>query len=173
MFRELVKLWHPDRFERLPELRELAEERLKEINDAYDKIKSWQSNEIKNTKPHVKKKKPTRDEKKDRFRVVKKESLEKLIKEWIPAGRAAVRAANRAVHAARDFTKKVASAIPTDIFGQGGKNPFENKNSSPSPGSDEPRPENGLKNMDDAVEKSFKEVFEEVAAAKRRRKKTK
>ncbi len=164
-FRDLVKLWHPDRFERLPELKELAEERLKEINDAYDKIRSSQAHAASRQKPRAKKKKPPRKEKKDRPPVEKKGSLETLIKEWAPAARAMVGKANRAVHAAADFTRKMTSALPTDFF----KKHVKNKNASTSPGPDGPRTEDGLKEADDVVEKSFKEVFEEVAKRRLRR----
>ena len=33
-YRDLVKVWHPDRFEHDPRLRQKAQERLKEINEA-------------------------------------------------------------------------------------------------------------------------------------------
>lgn len=37
-YRDLVKVWHPDRFTHDPKLRKKAEEKLKEINVAYQKI---------------------------------------------------------------------------------------------------------------------------------------
>jgi CheY-like chemotaxis protein len=41
-YRELVQVWHPDRFTHNPELRHRAEEKLKVINDSYSRIKSRQ-----------------------------------------------------------------------------------------------------------------------------------
>ena len=38
--RDLAKVWHPDRFVHDPELRQKAEHRLKEINEAYDQLRS-------------------------------------------------------------------------------------------------------------------------------------
>jgi hypothetical protein len=38
--RKLVKVWHPDRFSRTPRLMELAQEKLKEINLAYEHVLS-------------------------------------------------------------------------------------------------------------------------------------
>jgi DnaJ domain len=38
--RDLAKVWHPDRFLHDPPLREKAQERLKEINEAYELLKS-------------------------------------------------------------------------------------------------------------------------------------
>jgi DnaJ-domain-containing protein 1 len=37
-YKNLVKVWHPDRFQHDPKLREKAEQKLKEINTAYDKL---------------------------------------------------------------------------------------------------------------------------------------
>src|SRR6185295_14120278 len=37
-YRELVKVWHPDRFSHDPKLREKADEKLKKVNDAYERI---------------------------------------------------------------------------------------------------------------------------------------
>jgi len=42
-YRDLVQVWHPDRFAHNPSLQEKAQEKLKEINVAYDKIKSHTS----------------------------------------------------------------------------------------------------------------------------------
>src|ERR1700686_1993616 len=42
-FRDLVKVWHPDRFEDDPRLREKAQERLKEINQAYERLKDYRA----------------------------------------------------------------------------------------------------------------------------------
>jgi len=39
--RDLVIVWHPDRFEGNPRLRKKAEEKVKEINAAYEYIKSF------------------------------------------------------------------------------------------------------------------------------------
>ena len=38
-YRDLVKVWHPDRFAHDPALRRKAEEKLKEINEAYGRLK--------------------------------------------------------------------------------------------------------------------------------------
>ena len=40
-YRDLVNVWHPDRFEGNPRLQKKAEEKLKEINAAYKYIKSF------------------------------------------------------------------------------------------------------------------------------------
>jgi curved DNA-binding protein CbpA len=39
-YRELVNVWHPDRFEHDPKLKHRAEEKLKEINIAYEWLKT-------------------------------------------------------------------------------------------------------------------------------------
>lgn len=39
-YRDLVQVWHPDRFEHNPRLRKKAEERIKEINEAYGRLNS-------------------------------------------------------------------------------------------------------------------------------------
>ncbi|MBI3877374.1 MAG: SEL1-like repeat protein [Verrucomicrobia bacterium] len=39
----LVKIWHPDRFANDPDLTRKASEKMKEINQAYDEVKAWQS----------------------------------------------------------------------------------------------------------------------------------
>ena len=39
-YKDLVRVWHPDRFQSDPELRERAEQRLQKINDAYQALKS-------------------------------------------------------------------------------------------------------------------------------------
>jgi hypothetical protein len=39
-WRDLVQVWHPDRFTANPRLREKAEEKLREINDAYEQLTS-------------------------------------------------------------------------------------------------------------------------------------
>ncbi len=40
-YRDLVNVWHPDRFESNPRLQKKAEEKVKEINAAYEYIKSF------------------------------------------------------------------------------------------------------------------------------------
>ena len=40
-YRDLAKIWHPDRFVGNPRLQKKAEEKLKEINAAYEYIKSF------------------------------------------------------------------------------------------------------------------------------------
>ncbi|TMA05084.1 MAG: J domain-containing protein, partial [Deltaproteobacteria bacterium] len=42
-FRDLVKVWHPDRFAHDPRVQKKAEEKLKEINLAYQKLESFLS----------------------------------------------------------------------------------------------------------------------------------
>ena len=37
-YRDLTKVWHPDRFAHDPRLQEKAQEKLKEINDAYEQL---------------------------------------------------------------------------------------------------------------------------------------
>lgn len=39
-YRDLAKVWHPDRFLHDPRLQEKAQEKLKEINEAYDQLRS-------------------------------------------------------------------------------------------------------------------------------------
>jgi hypothetical protein len=39
-FRDLVQVWHPDRFSHNPSLQKKAEEKLKEINNAYEAVKT-------------------------------------------------------------------------------------------------------------------------------------
>ncbi|MBI3989467.1 MAG: J domain-containing protein [candidate division NC10 bacterium] len=39
-YRDLVKVWHPDRFPNDPRLQQKAQERLKEINNAYERLRS-------------------------------------------------------------------------------------------------------------------------------------
>ena len=43
-YRELVKVWHPDRFAHDVKLQKRAEEKLKEINDAYQRIVDYLNN---------------------------------------------------------------------------------------------------------------------------------
>jgi hypothetical protein len=44
-YRTMVKAWHPDRFRLDPALRELAHEKLKEINEAYRKLRTLEGGE--------------------------------------------------------------------------------------------------------------------------------
>ena len=43
-YRDLVNVWHPDRFVGNPRLQKKAEEKVKEINAAYEYIKSFYRN---------------------------------------------------------------------------------------------------------------------------------
>jgi len=43
-YRDLVNVWHPDRFVGNPRLQKKAEEKVKEINAAYEYIKSFYCN---------------------------------------------------------------------------------------------------------------------------------
>ena len=40
-YRELVKVWHPDRFERDSSVQQKAQEKLKEINFAYERLQEY------------------------------------------------------------------------------------------------------------------------------------
>ena len=42
-YKDLVNVWHPDRFSKIPRLRRKAEEKLKEVNEAYEKLQSYLS----------------------------------------------------------------------------------------------------------------------------------
>ncbi len=42
-YKDLVNVWHPDRFSKTPRLRKKAEKKLKEINRAYEKLQSYLS----------------------------------------------------------------------------------------------------------------------------------
>ena len=42
-YKDLVNIWHPDRFSNNPRLRQKAEEKLKEINEAYETVKPFLS----------------------------------------------------------------------------------------------------------------------------------
>ena len=44
-YKDLVNIWHPDRFSNNPRLRQKAEERLKEVNEAYETVKPFLSSE--------------------------------------------------------------------------------------------------------------------------------
>jgi curved DNA-binding protein CbpA len=48
-YKDLVKVWHPDRFSHDPRLQQKAQEKLQEINEAYEKIKSLKNNEAQMT----------------------------------------------------------------------------------------------------------------------------
>lgn len=43
-YKDLVKVWHPDRFAHDPKLQQKAQEKLKEINEAYQKIQDFLNN---------------------------------------------------------------------------------------------------------------------------------
>ncbi len=40
-YRDLVQVWHPDRFQNNARLKQMAEEKTKEINAAYSILKRW------------------------------------------------------------------------------------------------------------------------------------
>ena len=42
-YKDLVNVWHPDRFSKTPRLRKKAEKKLKEVNGAYEKLQSYLS----------------------------------------------------------------------------------------------------------------------------------
>ena len=42
-YRDMVNVWHPDRFEGNPRLQKKAEEKMKEINEAYEYLKFFYS----------------------------------------------------------------------------------------------------------------------------------
>ena len=44
-YKDIVNVWHPDRFSSNPRLKQKAEEKLKEINVAYDTLKAYLSTE--------------------------------------------------------------------------------------------------------------------------------
>jgi DnaJ-class molecular chaperone len=46
-YKDLAKVWHPDRFADSPRLQHKAEEKLKQINTAYEFLKSYQPDPIK------------------------------------------------------------------------------------------------------------------------------
>jgi len=56
-YRDMVNIWHPDRFSNNPRLKQKAEEKLKEINVAYDTLKSYLSSK-QWTEPYPKKTEP-------------------------------------------------------------------------------------------------------------------
>jgi hypothetical protein len=48
-YKDLVKVWHPDRFSHDPRLQQKAQEKLQEINEAYEKIKSLKNDHARMT----------------------------------------------------------------------------------------------------------------------------
>jgi hypothetical protein len=48
-YKDLVKVWHPDRFSHDPRLQQKAQEKLQEINEAYEKIKSLTNDQSQGT----------------------------------------------------------------------------------------------------------------------------
>ena len=42
-YKDIINVWHPDRFTNNPRLKQKAEEKLKEVNAAYDTLKSYLS----------------------------------------------------------------------------------------------------------------------------------
>src|SRR4030095_387351 len=50
-YRDLTKVWHPDRFAHDPRLQQKAEEKLKEINEAYEHLISGKTRRLKTTHP--------------------------------------------------------------------------------------------------------------------------
>ncbi|MCD6265615.1 MAG: J domain-containing protein [Deltaproteobacteria bacterium] len=42
-YKDMVNIWHPDRFSNNPRLKQKAEDRLKEVNEAYEMVKSFLS----------------------------------------------------------------------------------------------------------------------------------
>ncbi|MBI5252076.1 MAG: DnaJ domain-containing protein [Desulfomonile tiedjei] len=51
-YRDLVKVWHPDRFPNDPRVRRKAEEKLKEINQAYEILKGYGPSSREGSHPH-------------------------------------------------------------------------------------------------------------------------
>ncbi|MBK9165366.1 MAG: DnaJ domain-containing protein [Acidobacteria bacterium] len=58
-YKDLVKVWHPDRFLHDPKLRIKAQEKLKEINEAYQKVSSFIENGSKKASSTTERKKST------------------------------------------------------------------------------------------------------------------
>jgi len=48
-YKDLVKVWHPDRFSHNPRLQQKAQKKLQEINEAYEKIKSFKNDQSQRT----------------------------------------------------------------------------------------------------------------------------
>ena len=44
-YKDLVNIWHPDRVSNNPRLKQKAEDKLKEINTAYEKVNSYLSSQ--------------------------------------------------------------------------------------------------------------------------------
>ncbi|HEV8342981.1 MAG TPA: J domain-containing protein [Candidatus Binatia bacterium] len=66
-FRDLVKVWHPDRFSHDPKLQKKAQEKLKEINLAYQRLESFvQDHGVHSSKPPPKPQPPPKPEPKQR-----------------------------------------------------------------------------------------------------------
>lgn len=59
--RDLAKVWHPDRFVHDPRLQEKAQEKLKEINEAYDQLISGNGARARPTPPPVSRPMPARN----------------------------------------------------------------------------------------------------------------
>lgn len=62
-YRKLAKVWHPDRFPNDPSLQEMAQEKLKEINLAYDYLKSHQYTPPPEDEEYQKEEEPAPEEK--------------------------------------------------------------------------------------------------------------
>jgi len=56
-YRDLAKVWHPDRFAHDPRLQQKAQEKLKEINEAYERLASGKA--ASRTRPHAAPDKPS------------------------------------------------------------------------------------------------------------------
>ena len=60
-YRDLVKIWHPDRFSNDPRVQEKTQEKLKEINRAYEQLKSFKpGRERASVKPPARARRPER-----------------------------------------------------------------------------------------------------------------
>ena len=73
-YKDLVNIWHPDRFPNNPRLKQKAEERLKEVNEAYETVKSFLSS-----------KKPLEPEKAPHPKAEAKAEAEASAKAWAEA----------------------------------------------------------------------------------------
>ena len=60
-YRDLTKVWHPDRFAHDPRLQEKAQEKLKEINDAYEQLISGKTRHRKTAQSRPVQSTPVRD----------------------------------------------------------------------------------------------------------------
>ena len=56
-YKDLVQVWHPDKYFLNPQLKEKAEEKLKEINNAYESLQKYLSQRIPD--PYQRKEKET------------------------------------------------------------------------------------------------------------------